>query len=91
MIKTISKLKAKLNKLQREYNELQKEFEQYKKESIKWSIEDFLEEAEKMRYEITKEQAQEALEEMIYTHDAMFGISWDDVRHYVTEYGKPKG
>lgn len=46
------------------YNALLTEFEQYKKESIKWSVEDFTD-YDCERYTITKEQAQEALEDMI--------------------------
>jgi hypothetical protein len=50
---------------QEKYEALLKEFEQYKKESIKWSAEDFYYLAEDMGYQITWEQCQEALEDMI--------------------------
>lgn len=68
------------------YEKLLQEFEQYKKESIKWSIEDFTEYNHPI-YEINKEQAQEALEDMIHHHDANYGISWNTIEHYIGEYG----
>lgn len=71
------------------YKALSDEFEQYKKESVKWSIEDFTE-YDHDTYRINAEQAQEALERMIYKHDADMGISWQTVEHYLTEYGTLK-
>ena len=69
------------------YSSLLEEYEQYKKESIKWSIEDFTE-LEVYGWQITREQAQEALEDMIYHHDACNGVSWDDVEYYLKEHGE---
>lgn len=60
----------------------EKEFEQYKKETVKWSIEDFQD-----NWEMTDEQAQNALEDMIRHHDAGNGISWDTVNYYAEEHG----
>lgn len=65
------------------------EFEQYKKESIKWSIEDFLEYPQD-KYDITEEQAQDALERMIRKHDANIGITWVTIYYYITKYGTLK-
>ena len=73
---------------QEKYEALLKEFEQYKKESIKWSAEDFYYLAEDMGYQITWEQSQEALEDMIKHHDASYGISWDSVTYGVEKYGR---
>jgi hypothetical protein len=73
---------------QEKYEALLKEFEQYKKESIKWSAEDFYYLAEEMGYQITWEQSQEALEDMIKHHDAGYGISWDSVAYGVEKYGR---
>lgn len=69
------------------YEELLSEFEQYKNESIKWGVEDFTE-YQMDGISITDEQAQEALERMIYKHDACYGISWETVEYYLSEYGE---
>ena len=74
---------------QEKYEALLKEFEQYKRESIKWSVEDFTE-YEHDKYTINKDQAQEALERMIHKHDAIYGISWNEVEYYLSEYGTLK-
>ena len=74
---------------QKKYEALLEEFEQYKRESIKWSIEDFTW-YDIHRYTITDEQAQEALETMIYKHDASIGINWDVVQYYLSIYGTLK-
>jgi hypothetical protein len=64
------------------------EFEQYKRESIKWSVEDFMEMEDE--YDITREQAQQALEAMISKHDCNHGITWDDVAYFKSRYGTLK-
>lgn len=66
------------------------EFEQYKRESVKWSVEDFLGRAEDLNYELTDEQAQDALEDMIRKHDCTIGITWDTVDFWVDYYGTKK-
>jgi hypothetical protein len=66
---------------QQKYEQLLAEFEQYKRESIKWSVEDFMENGD-----ITEEQAQQALEAMIQNHDANFGITWETVNEYKSHY-----
>lgn len=73
---------------QQKYEQLLAEFEQYKKESVKWSVEDFLDH-EQDEYVISKEQAQEALEKMIHDHDCGYGITWDTVEYYISEFGTP--
>ena len=74
-----------VNPFEEKYNSLLAEFEQYKRESVKWSVEDFTDYA---GFEITKEKAQEALEEMISKHDAGLGITWNTVEYYLEEYGR---
>jgi hypothetical protein len=66
------------------------EFKQYEKESIKWGIADFTEMDVPDGYEkITEEQAQEALERMIYKHDAEHGIGWHTLSYYYTQFATP--
>lgn len=71
------------------YKSLSAEFEQYKRESVKWCIEDFTE-YDHSKYTIDADQAQEALERMIYKHDADMGISWYTIEYYISEYGTLK-
>jgi hypothetical protein len=69
------------------FEKLQKEFEQYKKESISWSKDDFLSYYMGDGWSITEDQAQDALEEMIYRHDANDGINWNTIGYYYQQYG----
>jgi len=69
------------------YEDLVEEFDKYKRESIKWSSCDFTS-LEKDGWQISEEQAQEALERMIYKHDANLGITWDSVDYYYEQYGE---
>ena len=71
-----------------ELENLQREFEQYKRESVKWSVEDFIGSAVDLGYELTREQAQEALEDMIASHDPTIGITWDTVYFWTGYYGR---
>jgi len=70
----------------RMYEALKKEFDQYKKESVKWSVEDFTG-MELDGWSITKEQAQDALEDMIHHHDANNGIHWQTIEYYIEQHG----
>jgi hypothetical protein len=73
--------------LLQKFIDLQAEFEQYKKESVKWYVEDFT--MYKMKgWQINEEQAQEALERMIYKHDSNEGICWITIKHYLEQYGE---
>ena len=67
------------------YDELKKEFEQYKLESIKWGILDFTT-LQVDGQEISDENAQSALEQMIQDHDCNYGISWSTVTDYFWRY-----
>jgi hypothetical protein len=70
------------------FDSIEDEFAQYKRESIKWSVEDFIETTKQGGYyEISKEKAQEALEDMIHHHDASYGISWNTLEFYIEKYG----
>jgi len=73
---------------QEKYEQLLAEFEQYKRESIKWSVDDFLDYEDD--YNITEEQAQEALEVMIRKHDCNHGITWYDVAYFKQRFGTLK-
>lgn len=73
---------------QEKYEQLLAEFKQYQAESIKWTAEDFIHFEDD--YDITWEQAQDALEEMIRKHDAEYGITWHTVEYYKQLYGTPK-
>lgn len=75
--------------LPKEITELKEEFEKYKKESIKWVVDDFLS-YDQDEYDITEEQAQTALESMIYHHDASEGINWETIYYYIEEFGTTK-
>ena len=68
------------------YGALLKEFEQYKLESIKWGVSDFTE-YELPGWQISKEQAQDALERMIHNHDCNYGIDWNSIEYYISLYG----
>ena len=63
------------------------ELNQYYKESIKCSVEDFTM-YRRDGWQITEERAQEALERMIYKHDASIGISWDSIEYWYDQYGE---
>ena len=86
----LSKAQGELAQLRKDHNSLQSDFYQYQREAVKWSIEDFFHEAEAMEYDITREQAKDALLHMIQKHDCDLGITWETVRCYIEEYGTPK-
>lgn len=67
------------------YYDLLTEYEQSKRESIRWMAEDFMDLEDD--YDITREQAQDALEAMIMNHDANYGITWETVQQYKSRYG----
>lgn len=69
------------------YEALLKEFEQYKRESIKWSVEDFTS-LEVDGQQISEENAQFALDDMIHHHDCNNGITWDTVEYYFSQYSE---
>ena len=74
--------------LQKRYDKLVEEFEQYKRESIKWSTEDFIMRAQDIgEYLITEDQAQLALNDMIRSHDAEWGIGWHSIDYFTEKYG----
>lgn len=85
--KSIKQGKDVVTQLKDQLVKLNLEFTQYKRESIKWSVEDFTETAKAVGYELTVEQAQWCLEDMIHHHDASIGINWDSIRYYAISYG----
>lgn len=86
--KQIEELQKQLEEQIEITHNLRDEFEQYKLESIKWSVQDFIELEDD--YDITEEQAQAALEEMIRKHDCNVGIDWYTVGYYKQQYGTLK-
>jgi len=90
-IELLDKLKSYFENaviLTENYNKLLDKFDQYKLESIKWGIVDFIDLEDD--YDITEEQAQIALEDMINSHDCNNGITWDTVQYYKQKYGTEK-
>jgi len=69
------------------YEALLKEFEQYKLGSIEWSVEDFTS-LKVEGFQITEEQAEMALADMIRHHDCNYGITWDTVDEYFSKYAE---
>jgi len=67
------------------YENLLKEFRQYKLESIKWGVKDFTS-LEVDGQEISEENAQIALTDMIRHHDCNNGITWDTIDYYFSKY-----
>jgi len=80
---------VKFEKLAKSISDLADEIRQYKEESVKWSIEDFEEQANNFGnnpkdYDASK--FQDALELMIRKHDAELGISWETVQCYLNSH-----
>lgn len=48
-----------------------------------WSVEDILNEAELMNFEITYEQAVEVMQLIVLEFDANYGINWDIINHAI--------
>jgi len=69
------------------YEDLVEEFENYKSRSVTWSVCDFTD-LDKDGWQITEEQAQNALNDMLHHHDANLGITWDTVDYYYEQYGE---
>jgi len=62
------------------------EYEQKFKGCICWSIDDMIQEAREEGWELSEDDAQAALEEMIDDHDANNGINWNTVSYYINKY-----
>lgn len=69
------------------YEDLVEEFDKYKRESIKWSTCDFTS-LEKDGWQISEEQAEDALLDMIRHSDCNYGTSWEDVECFYERYGE---
>jgi hypothetical protein len=53
---------------------------------IKWSTEDVLMQADLMNVELTEEQADAILENVLHYHDANVGINWDVLDFHIDNY-----
>jgi hypothetical protein len=62
---------------------------------IIWSTDDVMMQAEIMNIEITEEQADAILENVLHYHDASVGINWDvldfHIDNYIEENNKSNG
>lgn len=65
------------------------EYEEKMVSAIRWSIDDMMGQASEQGWELSEDDAQAALEEMIDDHDANYGITWETVRYHISKY-KPK-
>lgn len=59
------------------------EYEHRMKGAIEWSAADVLDRA---TWEMSEDQAQEILEEIIDNHDCNLGITWETIDGYVDKY-----
>lgn len=78
-------MKEEIINYKEKYESLLKEFEQYKKESIHYTIEDIIESSS--LYEITNQEAQRALEDMVADVDKNEGIDSTTFENYLEAYG----
>ena len=86
------------SKILDELDEIRREIEQLGKESIRWTVDDFLQQAlqnesvflpismvdvNKHLKKYDSKKFQNALERMIDNHDASIGITWDTIDAYL--------
>jgi len=72
--------------------EILDEYEQRMKGAIEWTVLDMMSAVSMTsmnHWELSEEDAQKALEEMIENHDANLGITWETVTAYISKY-KPE-
>ena len=62
------------------------EYEEKMVGAIRWSTDDMIHQAAEEGWELSEENAQAALEEMIDDHDANYGITWGTVHYYINKY-----
>lgn len=65
------------------------EYEERMRGAIEWSKDDMIYQASQEGWEITEDNAQIALEEMIEEYDASLGITWETVAAFISKY-KPE-
>jgi hypothetical protein len=58
--------------------------------SIKWSTLDVLGLADEMGIELTDQEADEILEQMVRFHDAEIGINWGVIEIYIEQHQEEK-
>lgn len=62
------------------------EYEKKMKGAVCWAPEDMIHMAKTEGWELSEDDAQEALEEMIDEHDCSVGITWETVSFYIDKY-----
>lgn len=80
------KLNAEAISLRKQVKKLQVQIAELKATSITWTVKDFTT-YELDGWQITVDQAEIALYNMIRDHDSNHGITWNTVADYITEYG----
>ena len=53
---------------------------------IRWSTEDVLMQADNMNIDLTEEQADDILDNILHHHDACVGINWDVIEFHIDNY-----
>jgi hypothetical protein len=53
---------------------------------IRWSTEDVLMQADNMNIELTEEQADDILDNILHHHDACVGINWEVIEFHIDNY-----
>jgi hypothetical protein len=61
-----------------------------KKISIIWATEDVIMRAEELGIELTEQEADEILDDLLRHHDCQIGICWDTVGIYINQYKSDK-
>lgn len=65
------------------------EYEEKMVGAIRWATDDMIAQATGEGWELSEEDAQTALEDMISHHDCNLGITWETIHYYISQY-KPK-
>jgi hypothetical protein len=62
------------------------EYEEKMRGAISWNADDMIHQAAQEGWQLSDDDAQAALEEMINDHDANYGITWDTVHYHINKY-----
>lgn len=85
--KDLSHWQDKYHELEVKYSDLQQKYDDLDSRSVTWSVIDFMSQ-EIDGWQISEDQAADALYDMIQNHDASIGISWDTVDEYIYQHGE---
>ena len=83
----LSHLQDKYHELEVKYSDLQQKYDDLDSRSVTWSVIDFMSQ-EIDGWQISEDQAANALYDMIQNHDASIGISWNTVHEYIYRNGE---